>query len=348
MALTALQLKERQHYIGGSDVGAILGFNKYKSALEVYFEKADGIKSNVSNSYINWGHILEPIVRNEFDEILRKHSNLWVHEDTHTKFHKDYKFLAGNVDGLICRNIKNDASTNTKIYKLLYREDPIEAVLEIKTVSYNGRRNNWGEENHDLECLKHRIGNEQASIGLKGDIGEIPESYYCQCAFYMALYDLPKTYLVAYFGNDMPFKVYKIDRDMEFEKNMLEELVDFWENNVLKGIPPKPRTLADIIRLYPHGVPDKTIIATNEICEKSCEFDRLKIEIKEAKAQREDLKGDMKIFMGNAEIMLDVAGNKLRNWFRGEGKKFSGKLLKEKQPQTYEDFRITQKTERFT
>jgi len=347
MVLTALQLKERQHYIGGSEVGAILGFNKYKSALEVYFEKVDGIESSVNNSYTRWGHILEPIVRNEFDEILRKHSKLWVHEEAHTKYHKDHKFLAGHVDGLICRNIKKDPSTNSTIHKL-QKEDPIEAVLEIKTVSYNGRRKNWGEENHDLDCLKHRIGIEQASIGLKGDIGEIPESYYCQCAFYMALYDLPKTYLVAYFGNDMPFKVYQIDRDMEFEKNMLETLVDFWENNVLKGIPPKPRTLADIIRLYPNGIPDKTIIATNEIAEKSFEFDRLKTKIKEAKARKEELKGDMKIFMGKAELLLDVAGNRLRKWFRGKGKKFSGKLLKEKRPEIYEDFRIDQDTERFT
>ncbi len=346
MALTALQLKERQHYIGGSDVGAILGFNKYKSALEVYFEKVDGIESSVNNSYTRWGNILEPVVRNEFDEILRKYSKLWVHEEAYTKYHKDYKFLAGNVDGLICRNIKKESSTNSTIHKL-QKQDPIEAVLEIKTVSYNGRRQNWGEENHDLECLKHRIGNEQASIGLKGDIGEIPESYYCQCAFYMALYDLPKTYLVAYFGNDMPIKVYKIDRDMEFEKNMLEELINFWENNVLKGIPPKPRTLADIIRLYPNGVPDKTIIATNEICDKSCECQLLKDEIKVAKARREALKGDMKVFMGNAEILLDVAGNKLHKWFRGKSKKFSGKLLKEKRPEIYEAFRVDQDTERF-
>lgn len=32
-------LRERQKGIGGSDIGAILGLNKYKTAFEVYLEK---------------------------------------------------------------------------------------------------------------------------------------------------------------------------------------------------------------------------------------------------------------------------------------------------------------------
>ena len=40
-------LKERQCGIGGSDVGAIAGVNKYKTQFEVYIEKTDPItKSN--------------------------------------------------------------------------------------------------------------------------------------------------------------------------------------------------------------------------------------------------------------------------------------------------------------
>ena len=32
-------LKERKTYIGGSDIGAILGANKYMSAMDVYLDK---------------------------------------------------------------------------------------------------------------------------------------------------------------------------------------------------------------------------------------------------------------------------------------------------------------------
>ena len=36
-------LKERQRGIGGSDVGAILGVNKWKTPFEVYLEKTEEI-----------------------------------------------------------------------------------------------------------------------------------------------------------------------------------------------------------------------------------------------------------------------------------------------------------------
>ena len=42
-------LKERQKGIGGSDVGAIMGVNKWKSAFEVYIDKTEEI-TEVSES----------------------------------------------------------------------------------------------------------------------------------------------------------------------------------------------------------------------------------------------------------------------------------------------------------
>ncbi len=35
-------LKERKTYIGGSDLGAILGINNFRTELDVYFEKRGG------------------------------------------------------------------------------------------------------------------------------------------------------------------------------------------------------------------------------------------------------------------------------------------------------------------
>jgi len=39
-------LKQRQKGIGGSDVGAILGLNKYKSAFQVYLDKTEEITAD--------------------------------------------------------------------------------------------------------------------------------------------------------------------------------------------------------------------------------------------------------------------------------------------------------------
>ena len=55
--------------IGGSDVGAIMGLNKYASPLTVYLAKknVEGFKGNASTE---WGHILEDPIRKKAAEEL--------------------------------------------------------------------------------------------------------------------------------------------------------------------------------------------------------------------------------------------------------------------------------------
>jgi putative phage-type endonuclease len=331
MALTEKQLAERQNYIGGSEVGSILGLNPFESPLTVFNKKIEG-GENISNSHTYWGNVLEPTIRNEFDKLLRKHSDMWIHDINETKYHKKeaYNFLAANVDGLICTN-----PLSTK-----------KAILEIKTCLSTNQRKHWGEENHDLICLNNRI-DVNKSFGLNAEHGKIPNSYYCQCAHYMSIYDLPVTYLVVFFGNDMPFKVYKIERDLEFEKEMIESLYDFWHNNVLKGIPPKPKTLDDVIKLYPKAKKDKIIIAENDIIEKSFLYKELKEKEKNAKKEANEIKKDLKFFMKDSEIMLDFSGHKLHSWSRFEKKKFQLDLLEKEMPEVYRKYLTKVDSERF-
>ena len=62
-------LKLRTTGIGGSDVGAIIGLNKYASPLTVYLSKknVEGFKGNAATE---WGHILEDPIRKKAAEEL--------------------------------------------------------------------------------------------------------------------------------------------------------------------------------------------------------------------------------------------------------------------------------------
>lgn len=66
--LTEAQLRDRQHYIGGSDVGSILGLNKYRSPLDVYLEKTGEIKPPdlSGNPAVHWGNRLEDLISDEY------------------------------------------------------------------------------------------------------------------------------------------------------------------------------------------------------------------------------------------------------------------------------------------
>ena len=88
-------LRERQCGIGGSDVGAILGINKYKTPFEVYIEKTEPItevKEQSESAY--FGDIFEDVVAKEFE----KRTGKKVRRDRKHYKHKDYPFMVANID----------------------------------------------------------------------------------------------------------------------------------------------------------------------------------------------------------------------------------------------------------
>ena len=88
-------LKERQKGIGGSDVGAIMGVNKWKSAFEIYLDKTEEItEEKESSEAAHFGTILEDIVAKEFT--LRTGKK--VRKDNRHLVHKNYPFMVANID----------------------------------------------------------------------------------------------------------------------------------------------------------------------------------------------------------------------------------------------------------
>jgi len=68
MALTAEQLDERRHGIGGSDAGAILGVNPYRTPLQVWLEKTGKAEPDdlSDNEAVTWGNVLEDTIAREY------------------------------------------------------------------------------------------------------------------------------------------------------------------------------------------------------------------------------------------------------------------------------------------
>ena len=88
-------LKERQKGIGGSDVGAIMGVNRWKSPFEIYVDKTEDItevKESGELSY--WGNTLEEVVAREFSIRTGKR----VRKDNRQLVHKTHRFMMGNID----------------------------------------------------------------------------------------------------------------------------------------------------------------------------------------------------------------------------------------------------------
>lgn len=115
-------LNERKTYIGGSDVASIIGVSPWKTSLELYQEKINGITEN-DNNYTEWGTLLEPIVA----DMYSKKTGNKVAEPIGLIRHKEYPFLAANIDRFVNGG---------------------EYILECKTAGFP-MRSQWGEEGTD-------------------------------------------------------------------------------------------------------------------------------------------------------------------------------------------------------
>lgn len=93
-------LKLRRNSIGGSDAGAILGFNKYESPYSLYCKKVypETFEQDLSdNEAIHFGNVLEDVVAKEFvartGKKVRKHNKMMYHEE--------HDFMSANVDRVV-------------------------------------------------------------------------------------------------------------------------------------------------------------------------------------------------------------------------------------------------------
>lgn len=89
--------ESRRNGIGGSDAGTICGLNKYKSPVELWLEKRGEIQPEEAGESAYWGHVLEPIVAEEFS----RQTGLKVKEHPFILQHLDYPFMLANVDRII-------------------------------------------------------------------------------------------------------------------------------------------------------------------------------------------------------------------------------------------------------
>ena len=118
-------LTQRKKGIGGSDIAAILGVSKFKTALDVYLSKTTD-QPEQQGEHLYWGHALEnPII----DRFVQDTGALVIRQPE-TRQHPDYEWAIANADALITNG------------------DTIEAILEIKTSSAFKSRE-WGADDTD-------------------------------------------------------------------------------------------------------------------------------------------------------------------------------------------------------
>lgn len=300
-------LSMRGNSIGGSEIGAIAGFSSYGSALTVYNEKLGLVEKFKGNIHTLFGTRMEPMIREWVQEDFVKETGikLTTYEYPYMMLDKEKEFFSANIDGIGI--VEED---------YIYWENRDTAEIEFIPKG-------------EMFGLEIKTGSEFLKKMWAGE--EIPDSYYCQCQWYMGVTGLNYFLIIYLLGKEVKWKV--VPRNEDDIKALREIGVDFWENHIIPKIPPEPtgikketdeileqQVLDDAEEI---DITDKKLTKYNEISE----------QIKELEKERERIKQEIFLEMGNSKKATD--GSYKLSRYVVTRDKIDNKTLKDKYPLTY-------------
>jgi putative phage-type endonuclease len=259
-------LQRRKSGIGGSDVAAVLGVSKWKTAFELYQDKTSDIIDVEESDILHFGNILEQVVANEFS----RRNNVKVQKRNSLYRHSEHPELIANIDRYVVGG----------------------AILECKTCSA------WA----------------QGKFGKAGD--EIPDEYQLQIQHYMYVTGIREAYLAVLIGGN-EYRQFEIPYHSGLAEHAAGQCVAFWQNHVLKNVPPAP-TSRDQLTDYYIAECGASITATPHIQELIEEYKILKADKKECETRMDEVKFAIQEFAGNNELILNVNGDIIATWKQGK------------------------------
>lgn len=135
--------EERQTYIGGSDIAAIMGQSRWKTPYTLWAEKTGKIDSTIKNNdAVDMGNRLEQFVADLFAEKTGKK----VRRAPKTYKHPEYPFLVAHIDRLIVNSDELLECKTCSMYKLEEWENkiPKEYILQVQWyLGITGRKKGW-------------------------------------------------------------------------------------------------------------------------------------------------------------------------------------------------------------
>jgi predicted phage-related endonuclease len=193
---------------------------------------------------------------------------------------------------------------------------PANRLLECKTANPFAR-GEWGEPGTD----------------------QVPMSYLCQCIWYMAITGIEQCDLAVLFGNS-DFRIYEIARDLELEDLVIEKASHFWNDYVLKDMPPPAQTEGDYQALFKKGDSAKTVEANLKTVELVRQLQTLNIQSDDIDAQITQIKQQIMNEMQEAEV-LSYKGSVIATWKAPKQSfRLDSKRLEQEASEVYERFKM--------
>lgn len=204
-------LEARRSGLGASEVPAILGFDPYRSGLDVWAEKRGMLTGERSDSpQATVGRFAEAMIAQ-----LYEHQHDQVLGHVPSARHPELDILFASADRMAYKQVPGFAGKASV-------ESPESWLYPVEIKNRGGFPRGWGE----------------------AGTADIPDEVAVQVIVQMACYDQDEARVAALLsGND--FRVYTIHRDRQLEEDILSRVSDWWTRHVVNGEEP-PLTGASV------------------------------------------------------------------------------------------------------
>lgn len=319
-------LSYRRLGVGGSDAAPAIGCSPWKTARDLYYEKALNISAFDEEE--NWvqlqvGNLLEPLVA----KIFEKRTGLKTFQIKKMFVHPVHDFMLADVDYFV---EMTDGTT---------------AILEIKTCNYNARNNWWDENGEETIPFHYKL----QGLHYMAVMG-INRVYFC------CLYGNTQDESI----------IRWVDRDTMAEECLIYCEERFWKQYVQAQIPPPYTESGDLVLKSVQGyyatdfhIEDELALDNTQTgnvqryLQLQAQLQKNTAEGKAIKSEMDLMKGRILDSMGNhATATLTAGGRKIiinNTLVLSEGiKKAELERLQINYPEVYKQYTTTSQSHRFS
>ena len=299
----AAWLEERRKGIGGSDVAAVLGLNRWRTPLQLWEDKTGRAEPEPTSMAARFGTAFEEFVANEFER------------RTGMKVRKHKEMIRTGEDGWMIANLDRVIEGDTP--------GEFDAILECKTASVF-KDDEWGPS-QEAEIVAGQIVTEH----------EIPLYYETQVQWYLGVTGVSTAYVAVLIGNS-DFRIYEVRRDDELIEALQEKCRRFWFECVKADTPPKPINVEDVKKLFARDDGEMRE-ATNDEAAEIGELRDLDAQIKALEEQRKAVASKVILAIGQ-NAGLTIGGKKAVTYKAQTTRRFDQRAFREADPAAFTRF----------
>lgn len=287
---------DRTKFLGGSDIGAVLGFQPFgRTLVDVWADKTTPRTEDTANRKSKRrGHRWESVVAEMLVESLHEEGHSVEIVAANQRYQDpEIPYFACEIDFEIKLNGEEDITN-----------------VELKTV-HPFKAKEWGES---------------------GDASRVPPYYEAQGMWGLGITRRRRTIIAALFGAD-ELRPFLQVAEQDVISAMRQVGQEFWEQHVLLNVPPEPINYEDLKKIY-KGIEGTVLDADDELTEMLLKLREVSSQIDVANRAWDLLQYQIAKRMGVNEVVM-VRGKKALTWKSQPWQTIDQELLKKEHKEAY-------------